>query len=134
MTDKKSEQNEPNALERARRRLREQADRESRDLIARLRAAAARPVPIAPVVQVRPADKVEATTDRARGADLIAQLRAAAQRPVASQPLTGKVEAITDRARGSDGGNMTYEEAVEAMRISGRRDRTHPNPLDKLKF
>ena len=36
--------------------------------------------------------------------------------------------------RGSDGGNMTYEEAVEAMRNAGCRDRIRPNPLDKLKF
>lgn len=36
----------------------------------------------------------------------------------------------------SSSGNMTYEEAAEAMRVSGARDRTgaRSNPLDKLKF
>jgi hypothetical protein len=39
-------------------------------------------------------------------------------------------------ASGSNDGNMTYEEAMDAMRVSGARQRPvgRPNPLDKLKF
>jgi hypothetical protein len=42
----------------------------------------------------------------------------------------------TVTARGSSGGNMTYKEAVEALRQAGATHRPggRPNPLDDLKF